>query len=240
MAAPEIQISRPAGSFTWLRKHVWCVIQTVPDDAERRRYEQAFREKRWRDLAPLLHMEALWDAKASCSPAQPVRKAPCSPAQPWVAEYHYQEWSLHEPAPVDLPCRFQKALEFHLLVERGDAPGTFYGPEPAPIVDVTFTCNDLTMFHRTGDELHVLDKVIAHRLIPEHIAHYTFTYQTWEAFLQGRGQVSPFFPPSMRWECVVNLSPMSATLQVTPSPSLQTDRQAKVCLWILGATPIRA
>jgi hypothetical protein len=144
--------------------------------------------------------------------------------------HHFQELVGNVTVPID--CRFKNALQINFIIERPNQPNTFYSPEDNPVKNIRLTCNGIDIFQGSHDELYIIDKLIHDIPIPTHIAHYTYTFQTFENYKRQIGHITDFNSIPIAGKNTLNMSKLTFNIQVELSPNI--DPNSRIYMWILG------
>lgn len=151
--------------------------------------------------------------------------------------HHFQDWVGNASVPIN--CRFRNALQFNFIIERPDHPNTFYTPEDNPVKSIRLECNGIDMFRGSHDELYIIDKLIHNIPIPTHIAHYTYTFQTFENYKRQIGHVTDFNSIPISGKNTLNMNHPNVDFSVHVELSPHIDPNSRIHMWILGVGIMR-
>jgi hypothetical protein len=150
---------------------------------------------------------------------------------------YYQEWEASQQS-VRIACKYRKVIQFHFLVERPDDPYVFYAPEDAPLDEIIISCQGIQIVRGSGDELSLVDKLVHTIPISTHVAHYTYTLQTFDEHKKQQGHIQDFNNMPVHGCLTMNMKDMDdVTVNIKLSPHI--DPRAKICMWILGVGALR-
>lgn len=116
------------------------------------------------------------------------------------------------------------ALQFNVLVENSKNPGTFFTSHECPVEEIEIKFSNVTVQKGGPDMFLIADKLLHDIPLPQtNIAHYTWTFQTFDKFKLGQG----FIPKSS-----VQMHHRSHDYQVFVKLSPHIDPNARILVWV--------
>lgn len=144
--------------------------------------------------------------------------------------YIYFEIPVNVEYELNIPYE-TRALQFNVLIERPDSFLSFYTPDEIPLKEFTLRHCSFSTIIKQGNhtEMYIMDKYTHNIYIPQHVALYTHTLQTFQNFESRKSQVSSFNDIRMNGISMLNLKNIS--VKITTEDHIPSS--AKVCLLIL-------
>lgn len=144
--------------------------------------------------------------------------------------YIYFEFPVNLEYELNIPYE-TSALQFNVLIERPDSFLSFYTPDETPLKEFTLRHRSFNTTIRRGDhtEMYIMDKFTHNIYIPQHVALYTHTLQTFQNFESLASQVSNFNGIRMNGISTLNLK--NINIKITTEDHIPSS--AKVCLLML-------
>lgn len=118
----------------------------------------------------------------------------------------------------------QVALQINILVENAKIPGTFYTPREKPVEEIEIKIMNIPL-QKGGPDLFLFADKLLHNIPLDtlNIAHYTWTFQTFEQFKNGQGLVksSPTYT-------ALRVDNISVFVKLSP----HIDQNSKIICWV--------
>ena len=147
-------------------------------------------------------------------------------------EKHYIE--LNHDCEKQLKLPFPYVLQFNWLIENPNRPGTFYDPSCKPMSEISIKYSFDIEKKLDHDECYILDKLTHNIPCLPSIAYYTYTFQTFDNFLEGKGfrkEAQSILDKEIRVISTLNLKKIdNLSIKITLSDHI--PKHAPIHFWI--------
>lgn len=118
----------------------------------------------------------------------------------------------------------QVALQINILVENSKTPGTFYTPREKPVEEIEIRTMNIPL-QKGGPDLFLFVDKLLHNIPLDtlNIAHYTWTFQTFEQFKNGQG-----FITSSPTRTSLRVDNIEVFVKLSP----HIDQNSKIIYWV--------